>query len=97
MAMYNPAHPGEVLRDYLGEIEVTALAKRLKVARTTMSRVLNGRSGISAVMALRLARELPNTTPEFWLRMQMNYDLWQARKSMRRPVRKAARSMRVAA
>jgi addiction module HigA family antidote len=79
MAMYNPAHPGEVLREYLGESDVTTLAQRLKVARTTLSRILNGHAGISAQMAIRLAEILPNTDPEFWLRMQMNYDLWQAR------------------
>jgi antitoxin HigA-1 len=97
MAMHNPAHPGEVLRDYIGEMDVTSLAARLKVARTTLSRILNGHAGISALMALRLAGVLPNTSPEFWLRMQMNYDLWQARKSMKQPVKKAARSMRAAA
>ena len=97
MSMHNPAHPGEVLRDYLREMDVTSLAQRLKVARTTLSRILNGHAGISASMAIRLAEVLPNTNPEFWLRMQMNYDLWQARKSMRRPVRKASRLVRVAA
>jgi len=97
MPMHNPAHPGEVLRDYLGETDVTSLAQRLKVARTTLSRILNGHSGISASMAIRLAEILPNTEPEFWLRMQMNYDLWQARKEMRRPPKRAARSTQVAA
>jgi len=97
MAMHNPAHPGEVLRDYLGETDVTSLAQRLKVARTTLSRVLNGHAGISAPMAIRLATVLPNTSPEFWLRMQMNYDLWQARKEMKRPPRRALRSTQAAA
>jgi addiction module HigA family antidote len=82
MAMHSPAHPGEVLREYIGEMDVTSLAAELKVARTTMSRILNGHGGISAAMAIRLARVLSNTTPEFWLRMQMNYDLWEARKGM---------------
>ena len=71
MAMHNPAHPGEVLRDCLGEFDVTSLAARLRVARTTLSRILNGRAGISAAMAIRLAEALPNSSPEFWLRMQM--------------------------
>jgi len=97
MAMYNPAHPGEVLRDYLGETDVTSLARRLKVARTTLSRLLNGHAGISAAMAIRLAAILPNTSPEFWLRMQMNYDLWQARKEMRLPAKRAARTAAKAA
>jgi addiction module HigA family antidote len=90
MAMHNPAHPGEVLRDYIGETDVTSLALRLKVARTTLSRILNGHAGISASMAIRLAGALPNTSPEFWLKMQMNYDLWQARKGMKLAVKRAA-------
>jgi addiction module HigA family antidote len=84
MTMYDPAHPGEVLRDYLGEPDVTSLAKRLDVARTTLSRILNGRAGVSTAMALRLAKVLPNTSPEFWLRMQSNYDLCQAKMKIRR-------------
>jgi addiction module HigA family antidote len=88
--MYNPAHPGEVLRDYLGETDVTSLAQRLRVARTTLSRILNGHAGISASMAIRLSEVLPNTSAEFWLKMQMNYDLWEARKGMKRPARRMA-------
>jgi addiction module HigA family antidote len=97
MPMYNPAHPGEVLRDYLGEADVTSLARRLKVARTTLSRILNGHAGISATMAIRLSEVLPNTTPEFWLRMQINHDLWEARKRLKQPARRTARPARVAA
>jgi len=97
MSMHNPAHPGEVLRDYLGEMDVTSLAQRLKVARTTLSRILNGHAGISASMALRLAEVLPNTNPEFWLRMQMNYDLWQARKQRKQPQKRITRSAQTAA
>ena len=97
MPMHDPAHPGEVLRDYIGEVDVTSLAGRLKVARTTLSRILNGHAGISAAMAIRLAKVLPNTSPEFWLRMQMNYDLWQARKSLKQPLRKTSYPMRSAA
>lgn len=91
MPMHNPAHPGEVLRDCLGEFDVTSLAARLRVARTTLSRILNGHAGISAAMAIRLAEVLPNSSPEFWLKMQMNYDLWEARRSMRQPARRTAR------
>ena len=97
MAMHNPAHPGEVLRDYIGEMDVTSLERRLKVARTTLSRILNGHAGISAAMAIRLALVLPNTSPEFWLKMQMNYDLWHARKGMKVMARRQVRSTQVAA
>jgi addiction module HigA family antidote len=97
MRMHNPAHPGEVLRDYLVEADVTSLARRLKVARTTLSRILNGHAGISASMAIRLAALLPNTSPEFWLRMQMNHDLWRARRAMSRPAIRATRPAQKAA
>lgn len=97
MPMHNPVQPGEVLRDYLGETDVTSLAQRLKVARTTLSRILNGHAGISASMAIRLSEVLPNTSPEFWLRMQMNYDLWQARKGMKKLPKRTVRSDQKAA
>ncbi len=61
---------------------VKEAAKRLGVTRPNLSRILNGRAGISAVMSVRLARAmLPYTSPEFWLKMQLNYDLWKARKN----------------
>jgi addiction module HigA family antidote len=78
--IHNPAHPGEVLRDYLGDLTVSEAASRLKVTRTHLSRILNGRTGISASMSLRLSAAL-GTSPEFWARMQLNYDLWQARRA----------------
>ena len=70
----NPAHPGEVLRDYLGEMTVAEAATRLGVTRAHLSRILNGRAGISAAMSLRLSAAL-RTSPEFWLKMQMHHDL----------------------
>jgi addiction module HigA family antidote len=54
--MHNPPHPGLVLREYLGDMAVSTAAKRLWVTRVTLSRVLNGKAGISASMALRLGR-----------------------------------------
>ncbi|MFZ0629819.1 MAG: HigA family addiction module antitoxin [Acidobacteriaceae bacterium] len=77
MLMHNPPHPGKVLREYLGAMEVAEAAKRLQVSRTTLSRVLNGRAGISADMSLRLADAL-GTHPAFWSGLQMDYDLWHA-------------------
>ena len=83
--MYKPAHPGEVLREmYLMPLglTVTDTAKSLGITRKTLSELLNGRSGISTSMALRLSKAF-GTTPELWLNMQQNYDLWKARKRMR--------------
>jgi len=58
MRMFNPPHPGEVLRDYLGGVSVTDSAKHLRVTRVALSRILNGSAGISAEMALRLSDAL---------------------------------------
>lgn len=75
-----PVHPGEILKDmYLDplDITVTGLASSINVARRTVSLIINGHSGISAEMALRLATAF-NTTAEFWLNLQRSYDLWNA-------------------
>ena len=88
--MHNPAHPGEVLREYLPEnLAVTEAAKRLGVTRQTLSALLNGRSGVSAEMALRLEAAL-GTSAEMWLEMQTGYDLWQARQQRRPKVERIA-------
>ena len=77
MTMYNPAHPGEILREYLGDVQVTVAARRLRVARSTLSRLLNGRASFTASMALRLADAF-GTEPGMWLDLQQQYDLWHA-------------------
>jgi len=78
--MYNPAHPGEVLREYLPEdVSIGEAAKRLGVTRQALSALLNGRAGVGASMALRLEGAL-GTSAEMWLNMQTNHDLWHARK-----------------
>jgi addiction module HigA family antidote len=77
--MHNPPHPGLVLREYLGNVPVTKAATHLRITRVTLSRVLNGKAGISASMAIRLAAAL-GTSPELWMGMQSQYDLWRARK-----------------
>ncbi len=89
MRIHNPPHPGLVLREYLGETPVSTAAAHLQVTRVTLSRVLNGKSGISAAMALRLAAAL-GTSPELWTNMQSQYDLWRARQARQPAVRKFA-------
>jgi addiction module HigA family antidote len=77
--MHNPAHPGEVLRDYLPQrLAVTEAARRLGVTRQALSALLNGRAGVSAEMALRLEAGL-GTSAEMWIGMQTAFDLWKAR------------------
>jgi addiction module HigA family antidote len=79
--MHNPPHPGEVIRELcllpLG-LSVTAAARALGVTRKTFSELLNGKSGISPEMAIRLSIAF-KTTAESWLSQQMQYDLWKAR------------------
>ena len=87
MNMYNPPHPGEVIREYLGEMTVTAAAKHLGVSRGTFFRVLNGKAAVSPEMAARLAAAFGTSSPEVWLRMQAKYDLWQITKHSRIRVR----------
>lgn len=90
--MFNPAHPGLVLRDYLAGHNITHVAKHLGVSHVTLSKILNCRTGITADMSLRLSAAL-GTNPSFWLDMQSNYDMWQARSRKRpriRPLKIAA-------
>ena len=76
--MFDPAHPGEILREFIPEdMTVTETASRLGISRVALSRILNGKSGISAEMAIRIGL-LTGTTPESWLENQMKRDLWEA-------------------
>ncbi|MHB9119212.1 MAG: HigA family addiction module antitoxin [Burkholderiales bacterium] len=84
--MFNPPHPGEVLREFLPEdMTIEEVARRLGVSRVQLSRVLNGRSAISAEMAIRIGL-LTGTTPESWLTGQMKWDLWQVSQKPLPPV-----------
>jgi antitoxin HigA-1 len=83
MRMFNPPHPGKVLREYLGDVSVTDAARHLQITRAALSRILNGGAGISAEMALRLSEAL-GTTPDLWSGMQAQYDLWIASKKKRK-------------
>lgn len=83
MAMHNPPHPGEFIRETYIEpfdISIRSLAENLGVAASTLARVVAERSAISPEMALRLSKAL-GRSPESWLAMQDNYDLWQVKKS----------------
>jgi addiction module HigA family antidote len=69
MRMHNPPHPGKVLREFLGDVDVTTAARHLKVSRATISRILNGKAGISADMSLRLSAAF-DTHAEIWYELQ---------------------------
>lgn len=77
--MHNPPHPGETIRALCLEplsLSVTEAAKALGVSRKALSSLVNGRSGITPDMAVRLSIAF-DTTPESWLIQQMQYDLWK--------------------
>jgi len=83
MAMHIPPHPGEFIRETYIEpfdISIRSLAENLCVAASTLARIVSERSAVSPEMALRLSKAL-GRSPESWLAMQDNYDLWRARKS----------------
>lgn len=79
MPMKNPPHPGELVRfdclEPLG-LSITDAAKALNVSRQALNNLVNKKSGISPEMAVRLSKVF-NSSPEFWMRLQLNYDLAQ--------------------
>ncbi len=82
MTMHNPPHPGEFITEVYLEpngISGRELAAKCGVAASTLNRVLTGANGVSPEMALRLSKAL-GRSPESWLAMQYNHDLWQAKK-----------------
>ena len=84
MRMHNPPHPGEIIREFCIEplnLSVTEAANALGVTRKTLSALLNGRSGISPEMALRLSKVFGRTA-EGWLRLQLQFDLWKTEQSV---------------
>lgn len=84
MRMHNPPHPGEIIREFCIEplnLSVTEAANALGVTRKTLSALLNARSGISPEMALRLSKVF-GRTPEGWLRLQLQFDLWKTEQSV---------------
>lgn len=85
-AMHNPAHPGEVIREACLDplrLSITDAAKGLGVTRKALSELLNGHSGVSPEMAIRLEKA-GWSTAEMWLRLQMQHDLWLARQKAKR-------------
>ena len=81
MGMHNPPHPGDIIKEFCIEplhLTVTRAADSLGVTRKTLSMLLNKKAGISPEMALRLSKVF-GRSPEGWLRLQLQYDLWKAK------------------
>ena len=89
--MFNPPHPGLILKDTVlredGGISVKEFAEKLGMTRTAISRVVNGKAAVSPELAIRLAALL-NVTARSWLTMQVEYDLWQLRNKRRPKIRR---------
>jgi len=80
--MKTPVHPGRIVKGCLDDLElsITDAAQVLGVTRPTISKLVNGRSALSPEMAIRLSKAF-GSTPAFWLRLQLNYDLALAEKN----------------
>ncbi|SFS20837.1 addiction module antidote protein, HigA family [Granulicella pectinivorans] len=75
MTMHNPASPGELLREFLGDKTATELAAHIGVARATISRVLNDRTAVTVDLSIRLGEAL-KLSPDFFSKAQLQRDLW---------------------
>ncbi len=73
--MHNPASPGELLKEFLGDTTASELARHIGVARATVSRILNGRTAVSMDLSIRLGQAL-SLSPDFFSKAQLQYDLW---------------------
>jgi len=88
--MFNPVHPGELIRETIDgiteetgkKLSIEEVAISLGTTRKTLSAIINGKQAVTPEMAIKLATGFSNTTPEFWLRVQDNYDLFLARKKV---------------
>ncbi len=81
-----PTHPGEILREMFikeRDLTITEVAKGLNVARANLSAVINGHLGISPELAVKLSEAFGNT-PQFWVSLQNNYELWHAEQKVNR-------------
>jgi len=89
--MHNPAHPGEIVQEYMEGLGLTvsALAAHLKITRANLSRIIHGKTGVSADMALRLSSAF-GTSPEVWVRLQANFDLAKAIRNRRVKIERLA-------
>jgi len=87
--MHNPASPGELLKEFLGDTTATELAEHIGVARATISRILNGRTSVSMDLSIRLGEALA-LSPDFFSKAQLQHDLWIESQKQRRKIRPLA-------
>jgi antitoxin HigA-1 len=87
--MYNPASPGELLREFMGKTTATELARQIGVARATVSRILNGRTAVTVDLSIRIGQAL-NLSPDLLAKAQLQYDLWIELKKKRPKIKRLA-------
>lgn len=87
--MHNPASPGELLKEFLGDRTATELAKHIGVSRATISRILNGRNAVTMDLSIRLGAALA-LSPDFSSKAQLQYDLWIESRKKRPKIRPLA-------
>ena len=95
LIQHNPPHPGEILQEFYLEplnLSVTSASESLQIARPNLSAIINGRAGISPLMAHKLAKAF-ETSPQYWLNLQSNYDLWHSMKH--KEIRKVKKLVKV--
>jgi antitoxin HigA-1 len=87
--MYNPPHPGRVLKDALHALPMTIseFAAHIGVARSTVTRVLSGRAGITPDMSIRLSEAFGQHSPDLWYNMQAAHDFWVASQAKRKKIK----------
>ncbi|MCX6626500.1 MAG: HigA family addiction module antitoxin [Candidatus Solibacter sp.] len=91
--LLTPIHPGEIIREEVLvplDMSVNQLAKSLAIDTTRLNEIVRGRRGITADTALRLARYL-GTSPEFWMKLQVHYELRIARQAKQKEIERAVR------
>lgn len=87
--MYNPPHPGRILKDALQKMPMTVgeFAAHIGVSRNTLSRILNEKAAITPDMSIRLSQAFGQPTSDIWFKLQTDHDFWQASKGRRKKVR----------
>jgi addiction module HigA family antidote len=88
MEMYNPPHPGGIVKEALESIpmSITEFAAYIGVARGTLSRVLNERAGITPEMSIKITQAFGLPSSDLLFRLQNKYDFWQASQAKRKKI-----------
>ena len=89
MPMFNPPHPGEILKEVLEDMSMTVsdFAAHIGVSRVTLSRIINGRAGFTPEMSIKISEAFGQGQGDIWFRMQNTYDVWHASRAKRKKIR----------